>query len=498
MRDFEIALEEDVPRGLPGVAGKMVEAEYLDVRALGGQEWRYRDENGRVVGVVLGYRQDGDRDVGVGVADDRHILTIAGSRTGKGVSLIVPNLLLYDGSVVVIDPKGELARITARARREKGQKVVILDPFNENRRYSGGMFNPLDQLDPDSESVSGDAGQIADALIVANKREPHWTDSARILLKALILFALTLKKEERNLVAVRELLMLTHDKVREVAIGAGVKEEDALFLLMSECKKFKVVAGTGKSFKSMSEKERASIISTARIQTEFLDDGEMQKALRWSDLKLSELKTGKTTLYLCLPAMRMGTHSGWLRVIVNLALAAMESVKAKADIPTLFLLDEFHVLGHMKSIETAAGLMAGFGVKLWIVLQDLSQIKSHYRQSWETFVGNAGVITAWGNTDLTTLKYMTTRMGQTSVRVLQPSGATPGARLSGASATREELRVQRLLMEDEAAQLLAREKDRVLILAAGRKPLLLQRIRYYRDEPFSGLWDSPDLAPGEQ
>ena len=112
---------------------------------------------------------------------------------------------LYDGSVLAIDPKGELARITVRARRQKGQKVVVLDPFNESGVPSG-RFNPLDEIDPASQNVKDDAGQIADALIVANERDPHWTDSARILIKALILYTLTLAKEDRHLVTVWRLL----------------------------------------------------------------------------------------------------------------------------------------------------------------------------------------------------------------------------------------------------------------------------------------------------
>lgn len=498
MQDFEASLEAEVPRGLPGIAGKVVDEEYASVDELQSPHWRYREDDGRVTGILLGYRQMGRDDVGFGIRDDRHLLTIAGSRAGKSVSLLVPNLLLYDGSVIVIDPKGELARITARARREKGQKVVILDPFDENGRHAGGSFNPLRELDPKSRSVVNDAGSIADAMISGSSHDPHWTDNARILLRALILFTLTLEETERNLVTVRRLLMLTHKLIGETVIGANVKSpEQALFFLLSECSAYEDVAGTGKSFKDMAERERASIISTARTQTDFLSDGHMQGILRDSSLSLSELKTGKTTLYLCLPATRMSTHSKWLRIIINLAVAAMEAVKEKPDIPVLFLLDEFAVLGHMKSIETAAGFMAGFGVKLWVILQDLSQIEGSYPETWQTFVGNTGVVMAWANSDNYTLAYLSERLGQTSVRVQQPSGATPGARLSGASATREEMRVQKLLAETEAARLLARDRRRILVSPAGRKPVVLQRVIYYEDAPFDGRHDPHLLSDAE-
>ena len=61
------------------------------------------------------------------------------------------------------------------------------------------------------------------------------------------------------------------------------------------------------------------------------------------------------------------------------------------------------LLGHLESIERAAGYIAGFGVKLWVILQDINQLKSLYKDRWETFLGNAGTLTAFGNVDVTTL-----------------------------------------------------------------------------------------------
>ena len=208
-----------------------------------------------------------------------------------------------------------------------------------------------------------------------------------------------------------------------------------------------------------------------------------------SDLRLSDLKTEKATLYLCLPATRMGTHSRWLRVIINLALIAFERNKAKTDIPALMVLDEFAVLGQMKSVEVAAGLMAGFGLKLWVVLQDLTQLKRLYKDSWETFIGNAGVVTFWSNSDKFTLDYISDKMGQTSVRVEQSNNVTPNQRFGGASGMREELRVQRLAPQHELEQMLERRRNTILVLATGQSPVILERIIYYEDSNFAGQYD---------
>ncbi len=485
MNDFEAELKSALRRGVAGAQGNVVDAAWLDPEKLGQPMWGYRMPSGQVGGVILGYRNGR----GIGSTDNRHILTVAGSRGGKGVSLIVPNLLLYDGSVLAIDPKGELARITARARRQKGQKVVVLDPFDASGLTSG-RFNPLDELDAASKHVKDDAGQIADALIVANERDPHWTDSARILIKALILYTLTLPQQDRHLISVWQLLNGTHPLVTDIARRKECASRPALFLLLRSCDAFGgTIASAGMNFGQMAEKELQSVFSTTLTQLEFLDSDSMAEVLCGSDLRLSDLKTQAATLYLCLPAMHMGTHSRWLRVIINLALVAFERTKVDTAIPALIVLDEFAVLGHMKSVETAAGLMAGFGVKLWVVLQDLTQIKRLYRESWETFVGNAGVTTFWSNSDKTTLDYISDKLGQTGVTLERRSDTTMQQRLSGATGSRDELRVQKLAASHELEEMLERGARRILVKATGQSPVILQRIYYYEDKPFAGLFD---------
>jgi len=93
-------------------------------------------------------------------------------------------------------------------------------------------------------------------------------------------------------------------------------------------------------------------------------------------------------------------------------MTALEQEDNATGRPVLFILEEFPTLGYMRLIEASAGLMAGYDVKLWTVLQDLSQLQAHYPKSWETFLGNAGIIEAFGNTDMTTLEYLSKRMGQ--------------------------------------------------------------------------------------
>jgi type IV secretion system protein VirD4 len=485
--EFERGLRKELPRGVKAREDELPRTRWAEPDELVPKDWDYVSG-----GLFLGYRSGRV----IGWKDDRHALSVAGTRAGKGISLIVPNLLLYPGSVLAIDPKGELARITGRRRGEIGKRVV-LDPFGENGRFESGQFNPLDELDPKGREVIDEAGAIAQAMVVySGQGDPHWTSAARALLRALILMVLKLEQQHRNLVSVRQMLMLTHPVLQVNAAATDLKPGIALFHMMKALGDDfeRVVCGQGEAFLDMTDKERESVLSEARTQTQFLDSPALRDVLTRSSFRLSEFKGDKPlSVFLCLPARHMDTHDRWLRVIVNLAVAALEprrsDTPAKDKAPVLMLLEEFPVLKHMEKLEAAAGQLAGSGVKLWVIVQNLGQLKRHYKDGWETFIANAGVITAFGNADLETLDYLSRKLGKVAMQVQRGTGASSSALLGGARLTQEDPREWGLLDTDEAAQQLAREKRRVLVLAAGRPPLLLRRAAYFDDARFKGMFD---------
>jgi type IV secretion system protein VirD4 len=177
--------------------------------------------------------------------------------------------------------------------------------------------------------------------------------------------------------------------------------------------------------------------------------------------------------------MRMSTHYRWLRLVVQQALIAMERKPvAREKLPVWFVLEEFPALGHMRPIEAAAGLMAGFGVKLWTVIQDLTQLKTHYPKSWETFLGNAGVIQAFGNVDITTTDHLSKMLGMTQVLERQDVPVSGSAMAHGDIGKREHVRSVRLLDSYEITQWFARETGLQLVLVPGRPPIYMQRLPY--------------------
>jgi len=246
----------------------------------------------------------------------------------------------------------------------------------------------------------------------------------------------------------------------------------------------------------MADKEQQSVLSEARTQTQFLDSPLLRKTLQKSDFRLGDLKRERLSVFLCLPARYMDTHERWLRIIINLAIGALEpkgrigADKRDGRPPVLLLLEEFPALKHMEKVEAAAGQLAGSGVKMWFIVQNLGQLTRHYEKRWETFIADAGVITAFANADSETLQYLQGKIGDASMLLSRSPGASSAALLSGARPLQEDLRKEALLEKHETARGFSREKLRLLVLAAGQAPLIVQRVQYFADLPmFKGMFD---------
>lgn len=456
---------------------------------------------------------DGERAV---KAEDRHILTVAGSRAGKSMSMIIPNLLDYEGSALIADPKAELADKTALRRAEDfDQAVFVLDPFGRASKeiQQAGLlasFNPLSMLS-DPETIVEDADLIADALVIQGGNDPHWDESAKRLIQGVVLHVATSARyaRKRNLCTVRDLLnfgaspdlkFITDNQLEQNAhllegsdLPLGM---DGLFfeMLCNEAA-HNVVRAAAFDLWEKPDKERDSIVSSARRQTSFLDLPRMRAVLSEGTFSrtipdLSVLKTAPNgaSIYLCLPAGYMRICNRWLRLFVDLALKAMERTERPLDAPVLFCLDEFPVLGYMPQIEAAAGQLASFDVRLWPIVQDLTQIKALYNDRWETFIGNAAVVQFFGTSDLTTLRYMSELVGKEARTVTAGSTLSKSERDDGRSGLSWNVQQFDLLPIHEARVLFDRGKERLLQLLfyQGQDPIIAERIIYTNEPAFQG------------
>jgi type IV secretion system protein VirD4 len=176
-----------------------------------------------------------------------------------------------------------------------------------------------------------------------------------------------------------------------------------------------ILQGLGRRFTKTPATERGNILSTAAANTDFLDSLPIRRISRRSDFSLRDLRYGRrpTTIYLVLPAGNLETHFRWLRLIIQQALNLLEKfgIYPPGRLPILFLMEEFATLGHMPIMQRAAAYFPGFGVKPWIVLQDLAQLEDSFGHGARTIIGNAGLVQAFATNDERTLRYIKERLG---------------------------------------------------------------------------------------
>lgn len=404
-----------------------------------------------------------------------HLLTMAPTRTGKGVGTIIPNLLTADRSVICIDPKGENARIAGRARQSFGP-VHVLDPFGVTGLPSAA-FNPLDALDPAGLDVAEDAGTLADALVFDEPGmagEAHWNEEAKALVAGLILhIAAQEPRDRRTLATLREYLTLAPE-----AFAALLKDMQASTAAAG------LIARAANRHLGKSDREAAGVLSAAQRHTHFLDSPRMSAVLGRSDFHFADLKRRNVSVFLVLPPDRLSTYSRWLRLLVTQSLTDMARDPAKPETPVLYLLDEFAALGHLAPVERAMGLMAGYGVQLWPILQDIHQLRAIYGQRAGTFLSNAGVLQVFGVNDHDTARLVSDLLGQETV-MFQTMSRALDADKSGITYG-QQYTARPLLTPDEVRNL---PQHVELLFLAGQRPIVASKLAYYADAEFRGLFD---------
>lgn len=431
-----------------------------------------------------------------------HLITLAPTRSGKGVGAVIPNLLMAERSVLVIDPKGENTRITEMSRASLGP-VFALDPFGVSG-LTPASYNPLDALDPESLDLGENATTLAEALVMdppGQVNEAHWNEEAKALIAGLILFCVSHEDgDRRTLATIREYLTLPPERFREL-----------LVLMQESAAAHGLVARAANRHLGKNDREAASVLSNAQRHTHFLDSPRIAAATARSDFRFADLRHELISVFLVLPPDRLAAYSRWLRLLVAQALqeiardaqaaqqaphcrpappdttgdspdalSAAQTPSQRPGGPVLFLLDEFAALGRLEAVERAMGLMAGYGLQLWPILQDLTQLRDLYGPRAGTFFANAGVIQAFGVNDVETAKWLSETMGKETIGY-----STLSYRPGDDATTSEHVAGRELLTPDEIMRL---GPDLQLLRLQGLPPVLARKLRYYADKEFQGFY----------
>lgn len=477
---------------------KMVAEEKKKSTAFGSAEWASLEDirNGKLIGTPglrLGQVTEQQQSHALNYTGDRHLLTVAPTRSGKGVSAIIPNLLTYTGSAVVIDPKGENAMITAVRRGQGdpkrsipglGQKVHVVDPWGITGQPVA-CFNPLDWLKADDPDISENAMMLADSLVIAsNEKNRFFDEEAKALLMGLLLYvALDAREAEaRHLGRVRDIIVLGAEPLKKVLVQMYESSNP-------------IVSSTAARTASKAPDLRASVFAALQAQTHFLDSPRIRANLARSDFRFEDLKAAPTTVYLVLPSDRLDTFGRWLRLMIQQAITVnARNIARKPAKPILFLLDEMPALGRLAMVEQAYGLMAGFGMQLWGIVQDLSQLERIYEKGWETFISNAGVLQYFGSRDQKTAEYFSKLCGVTTIEktsisrsIAEAVGFGSGGRTEGKTTTESastDVAQRHLAYADE---LMVMRKGQQLLFVEEINPIKAQRSNWYADAEMKPL-----------
>jgi type IV secretory pathway TraG/TraD family ATPase VirD4 len=428
---------------------------------------------------VLGVMSHAPRGADRRFRQDGHLLTCAPTGAGKGIGAVIPNLLAYPGSAFVLDFKGETYAVTARARRGMGHDVILIDPFGITGADTHRL-NWLDTLDPDDPDVVSRAAGLADMLVVAeaSEHESHWNDTARELLRGLLVYVACLPAERRSMAELRRIVTAPEDDL------AGTLAD----MMADPERGHRLPARTASVHLNRPERERGSVLSSVVRHTAWLDDPRLCAALGRSDFSMADLKRRPMTVYLAMPPDRLRVCLGFVRGFIGLALDAIIAVPTRPAYRVAFFLDEFGQLGRMDRLADSITLLRGYGAQLWVFVQDLSQLKAVYPR-WQSFLANTSQ-QFFGTADYDTARYLSGALGQQTIR-FETGGSSYsdqgiGGPASTSSSTGEHFQGRSLLTPDEIMRL---GPSRPIILIAGEPPYLLDRVSYLADPAYAGRFD---------
>ena len=316
--------------------------------------------------------------------------------------------------------------------------------------------------------------------------EAHWNDEARALIAGLLMhLACRGVPDRRGLAELRRLLTLP-PREWDALLHAMMADTDAAGGLVSRA----AARQLGKA-----DREAAGVLSSAQRHTHMLDSPRLLATMTRSDFRFGDLRAEAATVFLVLPPDRLAAYARWLRLLVAQAIGELARAPQRPGTPpVLLLLDEFAALGRLEPALQAAGLMAGLGVQLWPILQDLTQLRAAYGQNAGAFLANAGIVQASAPADLETAQWLSQSLGNATVeyetanRSRSTPGmlAGPGAHASMTQGTSSHLVARPLLAPDEAMRLPA---DRQVLLRPGHAPALVGKLRHFVDAEFQGLAD---------
>lgn len=398
--------------------------------------------------------------------DNRNILLIGSSGSGKGQSFVYPNVINNtEETMIITDPKGEIYEATHQIKRDQGYEVYQIDFID----FKGDGYNPLDYVrdDQDAQAISKTISKNS----AKDGKEDFFFNTAKDLLTGLIIYAKSINPNANIPEDVKRLfyrISEDEDYLKELCeeIGEGHPAYDLL-------KDASVLEG----------KTRSSVLSSFAQQTAVFSLQKVANMTKKSTFNFREFQKKKSVLYIKI-RMDENPFSQITAVFFDQLISELYNIadenKSKLPIPTIFILDEFANIGRIEKYGRVLATCRGLGISMCTVVQDLAQLEEVYgKEMARSIINNHDTLLYLRTKDTETAKYLSNLAGETTVRLKTDSYSKSGGFLdtTNTSKSTQEQYLKRELITD--GELINIDKDTCILFVSGYYPLKLRKAYQY-------------------
>jgi len=395
---------------------------------------------------------------------------------------VLPNLLHYDDSVVVLDIKMENFAYTSKFRQAHGHQVYLFNPFTTDGHTH--RWNPLDAVDRDPNRRVGEILAIAQVLYPNHhERDAFWNESARNLFLGLTLSIMESPS-----------LPCSLGEVLRQASGKGQPIKEYLQELITTRAKSGAPLSDDCTaalhrFCATSENTMAGILATLTAPLTIFSNPIVDAATSATDFDLTQVRTQRMSIYVGIPANRLSDAA----LLVNLFFSQLihyNTVDLPATNPTLkhqclVILDEFPAIGRVTMLAKAVGFMAGYNLRLLPIIQSFSQLESVYgEKDARTFVTNHACQILFAPREQRDAQHYSQLLGTYTAEAFSTGTSRPLAWGNGKQASSTVNRSEQarpLLLPQEVKEL---GDQRAIINLTHAKPILCEKARFYAEPVF--------------
>ena len=421
------------------------------------------------------------------------VMLSAPTRSGKGVGVVIPNLLNWPDSVVVLDIKGENYDITAGYRAAHGQAVYAFSPFDEDARSH--RWNPLTAVRSSPLHRVGDLLTIGQVFFPndggGTSSEAFFNDQARNLFLGLGLVLLETPSLPRT---IGEMLRQSSGKGRSLKdhlSGLITQRREESNPLTDEC------TDALQRLLSNSENTLSSVVATFNAPLTIFADAVVDAATSADDFKLEDVRRRRMSVYVRIPPNRLANARPLLNLffsqLVSLNTQALPEQDPTLKVQCLLVNDEFTAMGRVGVITNAAAFLAGYNLRLLTVVQAMSQLDAVYGdKEARTFATNHGLQILYAPREQRDADEYSAMLGHFTERATSHGRSRSFSGHGSSTVSRNESEQRRaLLLPQEFKEL---GSERLVVIFENCKPILGEKIRYYRDKAFtSRLLRAPDV-----